>query len=49
VQRLRYVFLSSDEATELRALEKRGVKVTAQDLPGARCVPLEDLLNGSDL
>ena len=37
------------EATELRALEKRGVKVTAQDLPGARCVPLADLLNGSDL
>jgi len=49
VQKLRYVFLSADEAGELRALAARGVKVTAQDLPGARCVPLEDLLNGSEL
>lgn len=49
VQRLRYVFLSIEEAAELRALAARGVKVTAQDLPGARCVPLEDLLNGTDL
>jgi mannose/fructose/N-acetylgalactosamine-specific phosphotransferase system component IIB len=43
------VFLSIEEAAELRALAARGVKVTAQDLPGARCVPLEDLLNGTDL
>jgi D-glucosaminate PTS system EIIB component len=49
VQRLRYVFLSADEATELRALQARGVKITAQDVPGARCVPLEDLLSGNDL
>lgn len=49
VQKLRYVFLSPDEAGELRALAARGVKVTAQDLPGARCVPLDDLLNGRDL
>ena len=48
VQRLRYVFLSPDEAAELRSLAARGVKVTAQDLPGARCVPLDDLLNGND-
>jgi len=47
VQRLRYVFLSPEEANELRALAARGVKVTAQDLPGARPVPLDDLLNGT--
>lgn len=47
VQRLRYVFLSPDEASELRALEARGIAVTAQDLPGARPVPLDDLLNGT--
>jgi PTS system mannose-specific IIB component/fructoselysine and glucoselysine-specific PTS system IIB component len=47
VQRLRYVFLSPEEANELRALAARGVKVTAQDLPGARAVPLDDLLNGT--
>jgi len=48
VQRLRYVFLSNDEADELRALAAHGVKVTAQDVPGARTVPLDDLLNGKD-
>ena len=49
VQKLRYVFLSPDEANDLRALAARGVTVTAQDLPGARSVPLDDLLNGNDL
>jgi mannose/fructose/N-acetylgalactosamine-specific phosphotransferase system component IIB len=49
LQRLRYVFLSDDEAAELRSLASRGVKVTAQDLPGARSVPLDDLLNGNEL
>lgn len=47
VQRLRYVFLSPEEAAGLRALAATGVKVTAQDLPGARAVPLDDLLNGA--
>jgi mannose/fructose/N-acetylgalactosamine-specific phosphotransferase system component IIB len=46
VQRMRYVFLSPDEEQQLRALEKRGVAVTAQDVPGARPVSLEDLLAG---
>ena len=47
VQRLRYVFLSPEEATELQKLAARGVTVTAQDLPGARPVPLDELLNGT--
>lgn len=46
VQRMRYVFLSSDEEHELRALAKRGAVVTAQDVPGARPVSLDDLLAG---
>ena len=47
VQRLRYVFLSPDEAKELQKLAARGVTVTAQDLPGARPVSLDELLNGT--
>jgi mannose/fructose/N-acetylgalactosamine-specific phosphotransferase system component IIB len=46
VQRMRYVFLSPDEEQQLRALAKRGVVVTAQDVPGARPVSLDDLLAG---
>ena len=48
VQRLRYVFLSPDEESQLRALASQGVKVSAQDVPGARSVSLPDLLNGSE-
>ena len=44
VQRLRYVFLSDDEQRALRALASRGVEVSAQDVPSARPVPLEDVL-----
>ena len=47
VQRLRYVFLSPDEESQLRTLAANGVKVSAQDVPGARSVSLPDLLNGS--
>ena len=47
VQRLRYVFLSPEEASELQDLAARGVTVTAQDLPGARPIPLDELLNGT--
>lgn len=43
-QRLRYVFLSPDEAEALRALARRGVEVSAQDVPAARPVPLDELL-----
>jgi len=48
VQRLRYVFLSPVEEKQLRSLAARGVKVTAQDVPGARPVALDDLLAGGD-
>lgn len=49
VQRLRYVFLSPDEERALREIAARGVIVTAQDVPGARPIPLEDLLSaGAD-
>lgn len=42
--KLRYVFLSPVEEAELRDLMASGVKVTAQDVPSARAVPLEELL-----
>ena len=45
-QRLRYVFLNEDEETALRELASRGVAVTAQDVPGARPIPLDDILSG---
>ena len=44
-QRLRYVFLTGEEADALRALAARGVAVTAQDVPSARVVPLEEVLS----
>lgn len=44
VQRLRYLFLSADEERELREIASRGVVVTAQDVPGARPVPLTELV-----
>lgn len=43
-QKLRYVFLTPDEEHELRDLIAAGVKVTAQDVPAARIVPMEDVL-----
>jgi PTS system mannose-specific IIB component/fructoselysine and glucoselysine-specific PTS system IIB component len=45
-QRLRYVFLAPDEERALRELARRGVSVTAQDVPAARPIPLEDALSG---
>ena len=45
-QRLRYVFLNEDEETALRDLAAQGVAVTAQDVPGARPIPLDDILGG---
>jgi mannose/fructose/N-acetylgalactosamine-specific phosphotransferase system component IIB len=44
--RSRYVFLTPGEEAALRDLEARGVAVTAQDVPGAAPVPLEELLRG---
>jgi mannose/fructose/N-acetylgalactosamine-specific phosphotransferase system component IIB len=39
---LRYVYLSDAEAAKLRELAAQGVEVTAQDVPTARAVPLEE-------
>jgi len=44
--KLRYVYLAPQEEESLRALAKTGVAVTAQDVPSARAVPLEDVLRG---
>ena len=46
-QRLRYVFLNPSEESQLRALESRGLEVSAQDVPAARPVPLNELLSGN--
>jgi PTS system mannose-specific IIB component/fructoselysine and glucoselysine-specific PTS system IIB component len=43
-QHLRYVFLSPAEEDALRGLSALGAVVTAQDVPAARAVPLEELL-----
>jgi mannose/fructose/N-acetylgalactosamine-specific phosphotransferase system component IIB len=43
-QRLRYVFLTPAEERELRDLAACGVTVSAQDVPSARAVSLEDVL-----
>lgn len=48
-QRLRYVFLTPDEEATLRAMAAGGVTITAQDVPNARAVPLEQVLAGTDL
>jgi len=42
-ERLRYVFLTPDEAAKLKALAAEGVAVSAQDVPSAKPVPIEDL------
>jgi PTS system mannose-specific IIB component/fructoselysine and glucoselysine-specific PTS system IIB component len=47
VERLRYLYLTGDEVRALRALERRGVEVTARDVPASRPVSLDDLLEGS--
>ena len=44
VQHLRYVFLTPAEETALREIAEQGAVVTAQDVPAARAVPLEELL-----
>lgn len=43
-ERLRYLYLTDEEAARLRALAGCGIEVTAQDVPTARPVPLEELL-----
>lgn len=44
IQHLRYVFLTPQEETALRELATLGAIVTAQDVPAARAMPLEELL-----
>lgn len=44
VERLRYVYLSPDEAAQLRALASQGVEITAQDVPTARPVALGEFV-----
>ena len=44
--RMRYVFLTPEEEQQLRALVDSGVKVTAQDVPSARPVPMSEVLRG---
>ena len=44
VQHLRYVFLTPDEERALREIAAQGAVVTAQDVPAARAVPLDELL-----
>jgi PTS system mannose-specific IIB component/fructoselysine and glucoselysine-specific PTS system IIB component len=44
-QRLRYVFLNNDEEAALREIATLGVAVS-QDVPGARPIPLDDILAG---
>jgi len=41
-ERLRFVYLTDDEAAKLRQLAARGVAVTAQDVPTAPAVPVGD-------
>jgi D-glucosaminate PTS system EIIB component len=43
-ERLRYVYLTDDEAAKLRTLAANGVEVTAQDVPTARAVPISEFL-----
>jgi PTS system mannose-specific IIB component/fructoselysine and glucoselysine-specific PTS system IIB component len=47
-QHLRYVFLTDDEQRALRDVAALGALVTAQDVPAARAVPLEELLASTD-
>ncbi|MGH7673271.1 MAG: PTS system mannose/fructose/N-acetylgalactosamine-transporter subunit IIB [Gemmatimonadales bacterium] len=43
-ERLRFVYLTDDEAAKLRRLAASGVEVTAQDVPTARALSLGDFL-----
>ncbi len=46
-QKMRYVFLTPEEERELREIIASGVKVTAQDVPAARAVPMDEVLRAS--
>jgi PTS system mannose-specific IIB component/fructoselysine and glucoselysine-specific PTS system IIB component len=42
---LRFVYLSSEEAGELREMVSDGIAITAQDVPTARPIPIADVLS----
>ena len=44
IQKLRYVFLAPDEELQLRTIAEKGIRVTAQDVPAARVVPVTEIL-----
>ena len=44
--RTRYIFLLPEEEARLRAFAESGVTVTAQDVPGAAALSLDDVLRG---
>lgn len=43
-EKLRYVFLAPDEEVQLRAMLQSGVRITAQDVPAAREVPMSEIV-----
>jgi PTS system mannose-specific IIB component/fructoselysine and glucoselysine-specific PTS system IIB component len=43
-ERLRYVYLTDEEAAKLRALAARNVEITAQDVPTGKAVPFNELM-----
>lgn len=40
-QRLPYLYLTDQEARQLKELQDRGIKVTAQDVPTAKALPVD--------
>ncbi|MEP7066103.1 MAG: PTS sugar transporter subunit IIB [Gemmatimonadota bacterium] len=46
VERLRYLYLTSDEVRALQELDRHGVEVTARDVPASRPISLKTLLEG---
>ncbi|MGQ0701735.1 MAG: PTS system mannose/fructose/N-acetylgalactosamine-transporter subunit IIB [Gemmatimonadales bacterium] len=42
-ERLRYLHLSEEETATLADLERRGLQITAQDVPTSRPIPLREL------
>lgn len=46
VQRLRYLFLSTEEEAMLKALAANGCTISAQDVPAARALSLQEVLAG---
>jgi mannose/fructose/N-acetylgalactosamine-specific phosphotransferase system component IIB len=46
-EKLRYLYLTTDEIRALQELERHGVEVTARDVPASRPIPLSALLEGT--